>query len=399
MKQIAVIGCGMGNESQLTADARNALDSAEYIIGSARLVQELAANEKESCIAVTVEQVQKHIEETKADKIAILVSGDTGFFSAAKGYRAIQGAEIIFYPGISSVQAFCSKLQLNWEQMRLISLHGRNCNLVQEVGSHEWVFCLTGNNLMEIGDKLCEYGYENLEIYVGENLSMKTERIYHGIAQDLLKQSFGPMTVVLLHNPNYQNRHPIGIPDDAFIRGNVPMTKQEIRTLVIGKLGLATNAVSWDIGGGTGSVSVEMALQSRQGKVYSVECNPEALDLMKKNRRRFRADAMEIVEGFAPEVLVDLPAPDAVFLGGTKGNAEEIIHLVLEKNPKARVVATAVSLETVAQMTALFRECFDNAEILQVQVSIADFKGNHTLMHGQNPIFIFCGGGTPWHVS
>lgn len=404
-KSLAVIGCGMGTPGQLTGEANVALHRAGCIIGSSRLIQALVEEsfsasdiipEKEIHYAITASQVQQYIDSTDQEYIAVLVSGDTGFFSAASGYRDLSGVNITFYPGISSVQAFCARVGISWEQICLLSLHGRNCNLVQEVSMHEWVFCLTGKNLPEIGRKLQDYDMGNLEILAGENLSLPEERIFHGIASDLITESFGAMTVLLIHNPDYWKRIPLGIPDEMFIRGKVPMTKQDIRSILISRLEPDRDSIVWDVGAGTGSVSVELALHCPQGKVYSVECNADAIELLQANRKKFRVDAMEIVSGMAPDVLQNLPAPDVVFLGGTKGESRKIVELALAKNPMVRVAATAVSLESVAELSDLFMQTFENARITQIQCADAVQKGSYHLMEGRNPVYVFCGGGKPW---
>lgn len=394
MKEIAVIGAGMGSLGQLTLEAAEKIEQADYIIGSARLLHTAARWDKPAYPAVTLERVQQILNEQEGRHVAILVSGDVGFYSAAANYGKLPGCKVQFYPGISSVSAFCAKLQIAWEEVRLVTWHGVQGNLVQEIVRHRQVFCLTGNNVTEIGKLLCEYGLDSVTVYVGENLTSDNEKIERYCAADLQTLSCAPMTVLLFVHEQANASVPRGIPDEQFVRGKVPMTKQEVRAVVLSKLKLTPTMVCWDIGAGTGSVSVEMALTAWQGQVYAVECNAEGLALIEANRKKWRAANLVPVAGLAPAAALALPVPDAVFIGGSKGNLREILLLALKKNPQVRIVATAVTLETVQQLQQLFSElALPDYDVVQLAVSRAEPRGNLHLLQAQNPVFIFSGGG------
>lgn len=181
-----------------------------------------------------------------------------------------------------------------------------------------------------------------------------------------------------------------GICDDEFIRGDVPMTKEEVRELSVYKMHLLEDSVVYDIGCGTGSVSIEMALLSEKMKVYSIEVNPEAVVLTKKNIEKFAAGNIEVVEGMAPESFSDLPAPTHCFIGGSKGNLKSILSALYEKNNSMRIVMNAVSLESVAEMNSALKEfpvC--NEDVVQVSVSKVKKTGNYSMLQANNPVFIF----------
>lgn len=187
----------------------------------------------------------------------------------------------------------------------------------------------------------------------------------------------------------------LGIPDEEFIRGKVPMTKEEIRILSVVKLQLDNDSVVYDIGAGTGSVAVEMAGQCPKGMVYAIEKNPEAVSLIGKNKDKFGVCNMEIIEGTAPRCLSDLPKPTHVFIGGSSGNLLEIIRIVREKNFDARFVVNAVTLETLAQLQKIpevFPEYAD-MEVVQVGISKSRAVGNYHLMCAENPVYVVVFGG------
>lgn len=394
MKEVAVIGAGMGSLGQLTAEALEAVEQADYLLGSARLLRLFDSWDKPKYQAVTPEQVRQLLDTVPGQRAAVLVSGDVGFYSAASGYCRLQDCQVRLYPGISSVSAFCAGLQMAWEDVRLVSLHGVQCNLVQEIVRHRKVFCLTGNNVAEIGRLLCTYALGHVPVYVGQNLGAADERIGRYRAADLRELACPPLTVLLFVNEAANGAVPAGIADEQFIRGRVPMTKQEIRAVVLSKLRLEPGMICWDIGAGTGSVSVEMALAAWQGQVFAVECAPEGLALIAANSKKWRTANVIPVAGTAPEAAEDLPAPDAVFVGGSKGRLREILALALQKNPQVRVVATAVTLERMGQLQQLFQEfALKDSSAVQVAVSRAELRGAVHLLQAQNPVVIFSGGG------
>ena len=192
------------------------------------------------------------------------------------------------------------------------------------------------------------------------------------------------------HAVHPERRTP-GLPDEAFIRGEVPMTKQEVRAAALAKLAVRPADTLWDVGAGTGSVSVELALAAPRGHVYAVECDPEACGLIRQNREKFHACNLTLVEGRAPAALADLPAPDAVFIGGTKGGMEAVVDTVLARNPNARICISAIALETLSAAVAALTAHGLAAEVTQIAVSRTRPAGRLHLLMANNPIFLITG--------
>lgn len=185
-----------------------------------------------------------------------------------------------------------------------------------------------------------------------------------------------------------------GMADEAFGRGGhadgspVPMTKRDIRAAALARLELSRDGVCWDIGAGTGSVAIEMARLCPWGRVYAVEKKEEALALLEENRLRHHADNLTIVPGTAPEACAQLPAPTHVFIGGSSGQAEALLNLARSKNPRVRIVATAISLETVAELNRC-REAFPHSQVTCLTAAQSQQAGRYSLMQGQNPVYLF----------
>ena len=249
--------------------------------------------------------------------------------------------------------------------------------------------------LKELCGKLVQYGMEHVEIALGERLSYPEERILRGYPADFLETEHDPLAVVLCKNEKPISRVTHGMPDEAFLREKAPMTKEEIREVSICKLHLGRDSIIYDVGAGSGSLSVEMAQVSYEGKVYAVEKNPDAVELLQKNRCRFGVDNLEIIEGYAPEALEHLPTPTHVFIGGSSGNLKEICMLLLRKNPRVRMVMNAITLETVSEALQVLKELdVKQPEIVQMTVARSREVGRYHMMMGQNPVYIIsCEGG------
>ena len=261
------------------------------------------------------------------------------------------------------------------------------------------VFFLTGPQGEQSPQGICaalaKAGRGEARAWVGSRLSYPDEKIVSGTAGELADGVFPPLSVLLIQESPVHHT-PFGIPDGAFLRGEVPMTKEEVRSAVLGKLRPAPGDTLWDVGAGTGSVAVGMALLAPEGRVYAVERKEEACDLIRQNARRFGAGNITVVQGTAPAALADLPAPQAIFVGGSGGNLEAILEAALAKNPKVRVVIAAVTLETLTQAAAAFsRLPFGEVETVQLTVARAQKAGRYHLLAGQNPVFLLSGEGSP----
>ena len=238
--------------------------------------------------------------------------------------------------------------------------------------------------------KMTEYGMGEVTVRIGTELSYKNEEIQTGTARSLLHYKGENLAVLYIENESGGESPVIpAIPDDTFVRGDVPMTKEEVRSISIAKLKIKKDAVVYDVGAGTGSISVEAAMVATQGNVYAIEQKVEAQELIRENARRMHVDNLHVIEGMAPEALEELPAPDCVFIGGSKGKLYEILDAIRKKNPFVRVVLNAISLETMMQVLKYTEENeIEEAEVIQVAVSRAKKVGSYHMMNGQNPIYV-----------
>lgn len=400
-RHIFIVGTGMGARDGMTVEAQKACEEAELLVGAKRMLEGFDGLLKAQFVSYQPQEIRAYVDaHPEYEKIALLQSGDVGFYSGAKKlYEVFAGEELSVYPGISSVVSLCAKLRIPWEDAKLVSLHGRDTNIIAAVKSHKKVFSLVGKgeSLCRLLEKLVHYKMADVRVTVGEDLSYLGEKIRTGTAGELAKENFRDLCVVLIEN---ENAHPVvthGIEDEAFLRGAVPMTKCEVRIVSLSKLRLCADSVVYDVGAGTGSVSIEAALQVADGQVYAIEKKPEAAALILENQQKFAADNLTVIAGLAPEALETLPAPTHVFIGGSSGNLREILEAVLKKNPSVRIVINCIALETVAEALECLRALpVTDTDIVTVSAARAKEVGSYHMMMGQNPVYIIsCSGKSP----
>ena len=286
-----------------------------------------------------------------------------------------------------------SRLGTSYEDVLPVTLHGRSEPILLPLAQGRRVFALVGgeNGMGKLCRALTENGMGAARVSVGEHLSYPDEAVTTGTAEELSERHFESLAVALIEYGGEPLPVTAGLPDEAFSRAeSVPMTKSEIRAVCLSKLALREDSVVWDVGAGTGSVTVEAAMAARRGRVYAVECKDAAFDILRENLRRFHTDNVTPVSGTAPDACADLPAPTHAFLGGTTGHMKEIIALLLEKNPRVRIVATAVTLESVAELTECVKAFpFRETEAVSLTAARSRKAGAYHLMTGQNPVYIF----------
>ncbi|MBQ3701199.1 MAG: precorrin-6y C5,15-methyltransferase (decarboxylating) subunit CbiE [Oscillospiraceae bacterium] len=386
---IFLIGCGCGT---LTEDARAAIDGAGLLIGSRRLL-DAYGDGKAQIEAVTAEAIAAAIREADCDPVCVLFSGDSGFYSGARLLLPLlTDYDTRVIPGVSSVQLFAARLQRPWQDWLLQSAHGTDCDPVEAVCHGRPVFFLTDGKQSpaQLCRGLTEAGLGFLNVHTGEDLGTAHERITHGTAAELAERDFSPLNVMLAEPAPQPTRRVPGIPDAEFLRAEkIPMTKQEVRAAALAKLAVGPEDVCWDVGAGTGSVSVELALQCRA--VYGIERDEAALALAEENRKRHGAWNLRLIPGEAPAALTGLPAPDAVFVGGSGGRLREILYAVHKINPGARVCVSAIALESLHDSLSILRELGYEIEVTQLALSRSRPAGGLTLMLAQNPVYLISG--------
>lgn len=394
---VTLIGMGSGQPENLTLQGLAALRQADLILGARRLLAVLPAGCTENrAAAYRPDEVAELLQTSGAENAVLVYSGDTGFYSGASSMMEkleALGVRARVLPGLSSIQLLAAALGRPWQGWNLVSAHGRTCDPVAECMQGRPTFFLTGGS--EDPATLCAQleaeGFGDVQGVVGQCLGTPEEKLFRGSVKELAAGRFNSLSVLLVEAVEGLPRRAPGLPDEAFERGDVPMTKQEVRAAVLAKLAVRPEDILWDVGAGTGSVSVELALAAPRGRVYAVECRPEGCALIKANREKFRTRNLVLVEGLAPAALSDLPAPDAVFIGGSKGSLAAIVDAALDKNPDARICVSAIALESLSAAVTALTAKGRTVQVSQIAVSRAKAVGGLHLMMAQNPIYLITG--------
>ncbi len=431
MRKVTIIGAGPGNPDLLSRAALDAIDFADVVIGAHRALAGIdVPPDVVRCELVKTADIVAALTDAASWRRAVVVmTGDVGLFSGARRLvEALSGdaqVDVRVVPGISSASYLAARLACPWQDWRFASAHGVACDIVAEAERAGELFLVTsgGEDPSRLSGELVHAGFGDARVTVAERLSYPDERITCATASEIAGQTFDDLNVMLIEfaggagSPEgssaaseapagasapaadsagasraASSRWPYassGIPDELFIRGDVPMTKQEVRAVALAKLCLTATDTVWDVGAGTGSVSIEAALVARAGSVWAVERNAAGVRLIRENADAFGCGNVYAVPGVAPEALAKLPVPDAVFVGGSAGELPSIVEAALEKNSQVRLCVPCVTIETLTEACALLSGSrFKGFEACQLSAVRAEAVGSHHLMKAQNPVFL-----------
>lgn len=401
MDKVFIVGVGAGGRQSLTARAAGIVDGAELLVGGAR---QLAMFPESRAERVSLgDGLKPALERMEASlgrlRVVVLASGDPGFFGIARPVIERLGRErVAILPNVSSVQLAFARLGESWEDATFASVHGRPLEGLADMvkGARKVAILTDGKNTPDaIARGLMDAGVEGYRVYLCEDLGGPGERVREFELKELARvETSLPNVVVLIGDDSYQHQPGgvLGIPDDRFAHRRGMITKAEIRIVGLAKLGLAEDSLLWDVGAGSGSVAVEAAMAARKGRVYAVERDLEQVATIRQNLASFGVGNVEIVQGEAPESLEGLPAPDAVFIGGSGGRLSAILELACTRLQRGgRVVVNAASLETASAAMAGLRERGFEPEAALMQLSRGKTLGALTCFEALNPVFIVSG--------
>lgn len=260
-RDVVIAGIGPGAEAQMTLALVDACEQADVLIGAGRMTKAVEKYQKPMLAEYSPEKIYEYLKaHPEYEKIVLLQSGDVGFYSGAKKLQAVLAEDADFSvrvePGISSLVYFCAKIGVSWEDAAFVSLHGQHCNFLETVRRNRKTLAIAGGkgSVREICQTLSSYGWEQIVLHVGTDLSYPEEQIVTGTPFELAKMEFAPLAVLLFENPNPEPEFTAGMADEVFLRDKVPMTKREVRNASLSHLQLSSNSVVYDIGSGTGSV-------------------------------------------------------------------------------------------------------------------------------------------------
>lgn len=352
---VNIIGINEDGIQGLSERSINLIKCSEVIFGGKRhleLVKDIIDDKKKTYIIGAdtqgiVNEIKKNFLEGK--NVVVLNSGDPLFYGLAKRVIDEIGKDSVeIIPNVSSIQLAFSRIKENWEDAKILSIHSKAKNLddhFYDIIENSKILLLTygKEDPKKVAKFLIDNNIKIHKFFVLENLGGPNERVQEVDIYNIQNMEFSPLNIVIILKDSERRKFKIGIPEEEFEHVGGLITKSEIRAIAISKLSLSENSVVWDIGGGSGSVSIECAMIARKGKVFCIEKNEKFCGIIRRNAEKFSVKNIEIIAGKAPEVLKDLPDPDSVFVGGSGDEIEEIISECVSRNPK-NIVFTFVDI-------------------------------------------------------
>jgi precorrin-6Y C5,15-methyltransferase (decarboxylating) len=401
-RAVTVVGIGDDGCAGLTSRGAAAVARADVLVGGERHLAFFPQFKGERLvlkgdIGAVLERVAHLADECT---VCVLASGDPLFFGiGARVATAVGPDHVDFVPAPTSVQWAFAKTGIAWEDAEVLSLHGRSIEgCVTRLRRLAKAAILTDpeNTPRRIAERLLEYAAGDFRFWVCEHLGGTNERVRAMTLSELTRtDDIAPLNVLLLVRTDPAWRPPPAISylhEDAFAKRtpkNGLITKREVRLLSLAALRIRPDSVVWDVGAGSGSISIEAALLAPRGRVYAIEVDPEGVDLCRENARAHGTDNVHVVSGRAPEVLAGLPAPDGVFVGGSKGSMAPIIDAALwALRHGGRLVVNAVTLENVAEAYCTLRERGLDPEVTLLQIARGVPLARYQRYEALNPIHV-----------
>ena len=405
MENIYIIGIGENGLEGISSAARKLVEGAELLLGDDHTLS-IIPNKKARRIVVGADlsKAVAEIEAAAETKIVILASGDPLFYGVARYICDKLGKERFeVLPHVSTMQLAFARVKESWEEAFLTNLAGHSLDKVLDnIRGAEKVGLFTSEACSPdcVAKSLIDRGLDYFTGYVCENLGAPDERVTRGELTDIAQKRFSPMNVmILIRKPNVPDRPSdaagrrlFGNRDDAFLQSKPKrglLTPSEIRAMALAELDIGQSSVVWDVGAGSGSLSVEAAQIAAHGTVYAIEVDPEDHGLIVANAERFGVKNLTPVLGRAPEAWADLPDPDCVFIGGTGRESCRLVEEAsLRLKPGGRLVATTSSIVGVSNLHNLLQECGEDVGVWMINLARGNFQFERIRFESLNPTFM-----------
>lgn len=394
-KLILIVDCGMGNPVFLTRQAYAALKASSVWIGSKEMFEhfEGVIGKHRKIYLTEQETVRAQLEAYPGQVVAILAEGEPGGkYSAVSLRKEFEDLNPVMVPGVSKISYLSSKTGISGEHAEILDLDESDAGLLPAVRRSKTVFVFTKGHIELYLHMLVGAGEGKIEACIVENPGTDSEKIVRSDVEKAAEGSYPVGSALILTRDKAAVMRKFGIADSEFIRGEkIPMTKSEVRALVMSRLMLTEDDIVYDVGAGTGSVSVECALGAPYGTVYSFEKEEEGIRLIQANAEKFGLSNIIPVPGTAPASFGHFPAPDAAFIGGSTGKMKDLIQILHSRNPEVRLAVTAVTLETVTETAEIMEGLGMNPEITEIQTAVSKKAGQKHMMLARNPVYLIFG--------
>jgi precorrin-6Y C5,15-methyltransferase (decarboxylating) len=411
MAPVHVVGIGLEGASGLTESVQQIVEQATLLVGSDRHLSYFPDHSASRLIlgdfAQAIREIRNQLETGDTNNcIVVLVSGDPLFFGLGRLLlEELPHEQLTFYPHLSAVQLAFSQIKVPWQDAHIISAHGRSLEQLTQALQQgvEKIAVLTDrmNTPNAIARLLLALDLpSHYDFWVCENLGGSDEKVQCLSIEALSEEKFAPLNVVVLLRQSDSANQPLdvnslpllGLPDQTFASfSDRPglMTKREVRILILGELALQPGQTIWDIGAGTGSVSLEIARLSETSQIYAIEKTAIGIALIEQNCRRLQVKNVVSIHGTAPDILQHLPEPNRIFIGGSSGNLNSILDICNARlAPSGIVVLAIATLEHLNIALGWLNTYHWEYRLLQVQLSRSVPVGQLTRFTPLNPVTI-----------
>jgi precorrin-6Y C5,15-methyltransferase (decarboxylating) len=410
MSRVNVVGIGLDGVAGLSYSVRQIVEQATLLVGSDRHLGYFPSHPAQRLVlgdfTVAIAEIRQRLLVDKTGVIVVIVTGDPLFFGLGRLLLAeLPPDQLRFHPHLSSVQLAFNQIKVPWQDARVISAHGRSLDELTQALQQgvEKIAVLTDaiNTPSAIARLYLALDLpSNYQFWVCENLGGENERVQSLPVDAIVEDNFAPLNVVVLLRNSFASAERLdldalpllGLPDNTFISfGDRPglMTKREVRILILGELALQPGQTIWDIGAGTGSVSIEIARLCPTAQIYAIEKTAAGSNLIQRNCQRFQVENVISIHGTAPDVLHNFPAPDRIFIGGSGGNLSQILDACSAKiAPKGLIVLALATVEHLNTALGWMRDRDWDYQLLQVQLSRSVPVGHLTRFAPLNPVTV-----------
>lgn len=399
MDKVIIAGVG-GNAQNLLPETRKAIENADVLFGTKRIL-DMFCDVKAERIPFknpknTILDVKNFAKSGK--KVVILASGDPNFNGVADYVRREIGKEnVCVLPHLSSVQLAFTRIGEKWDDAALTTIHARPIeDSINVIIKNRKTAILTDNEHTpaKLAEKLIEAGFSGLTFYVCEELETENEKVHKLRLEQVPDKEFSELNVVIVINEKTRTeKDSIFGNNDSLFEQEKPfkglITKKEVRAISLAQMGLKADSVIWDIGAGSGAIAIEASKIASLGKVFAVEQHTNRVEQIKANIKTFNAFNVSILEGKASKVCPTLPEPDAVFIGGSSGEMDEVLEIARGKlKTGGKIIVNSVTLENLNKANSFFEKNGFSKEILTVNISRSKNIGGLTSFESLTPIFI-----------
>ncbi len=400
MAAVTIIGIGDNGCVGMSSKAYNCIQKAQVLVGGDRHLEFFCdfKGRTYSFQEGLISTIDNILKESMENNVVVLASGDPLFYGVGDLLsKKIGMKHIEIIPTCSSIQLAFSKIGKKWDDAKVVSLHGREIKgLANKIKDEHKVFLLTDsvNTPSEIGKYLLEFNQDDWKITICENLEGQDERISHYNINDLT-QDFSDLNVmILIRDKKSVKKRKITAHTEEQFEKRMPkkglITKREIRGIALLNLEIQEDSIIWDIGAGSGSVSVEAALIAKTGKVFAIETDGLGIEICQENIKKFNTDNVEVIHTKAPNGLAELPRPDRIFIGGTKGQMEDILISCYDKLANDGIIVLSVVLmESVSSAIEILKKMNLDYDVQLIQISRSKSIANSKRYDALNPIHLF----------